>query len=128
MAVVERDVGRRPQHNEHAVAVDSEPLQHGGVGLEVREVVLLLQAGVPQQLRWSDAEACEALVGDRIGHDHLRRRTHAELVLQCRELVVVCCRTRYAEPSRGHGELVRAVRQREVEAARARPLPQFVQA
>jgi len=106
VAMVERDVGRWAQHDEHAVRVDAELLRHCSVGLEVREVVLLLEPGIPQKLRRLDAEASEALGRNRVRHDHLRRRTHAELMLQHRELVVMCGRTRDPEPPGGHGELV----------------------
>ena len=48
--MVERDIGRRAQHDEDAVAVDLPLRQHALVRLEVGEVVLLLQAGVAEQL------------------------------------------------------------------------------
>ena len=43
-AVVEGDVGGRPEYDEDAVRVDAERCRDSGVGLEVGEVVLLLQA------------------------------------------------------------------------------------
>ena len=58
--VVERDVGRRADDDEHAVAVEPELVEHGGVGLEAREVVLLLQPRVAAHLRGARAEPVEA--------------------------------------------------------------------
>ena len=127
VAVVERDVGRRPQDDEHAIAVDAELFEHVQVRLEVGEVVLLLEAGIPQKLRRPDAEVRKALDGDRVRHDHLRRGAHAEVVLQRGELVVVRRRAGDAEPPRSDGELVRTMRQREIEAARPRPFAQCAQ-
>jgi len=49
--VVERHVGRRAQDDEHARRVDAEAAEQRAVGLEVGEVVLLLQARVLLQLR-----------------------------------------------------------------------------
>jgi hypothetical protein len=48
MPVVERDVRRGPKDDEHAVAVDTQSLEHRRVRLEVGEVVLLLQPGIAQ--------------------------------------------------------------------------------
>src|SRR5437868_13620674 len=128
VAVIERDVRRRWQDDEDAVGVDPPAVQQPRVWLEVGKVVLLLQAGIPQQLRGSDSKALEPIWWDRVGHDHLRRRTHAELVLELRELVVVGRRARDAQAPGAEGELVRSVRQREVEAARSRPAVQRAQA
>ena len=55
--VVERDVGRGPEDDDHAVPVHSEPVQHARVGLEVGEVVLLLEARVLDELLRPDAVA-----------------------------------------------------------------------
>ena len=122
--VVERHVGRRPQDDEHARRVDAEPLEQRAVGLEVREVVLLLQARVLDELRRAHAVRPQPLGGDRVRHDDPRRRAAAELVLQRRELVVERRRARDPEPPRGDRQLVRAVRERDVEVAASRPLPQ----
>ena len=124
MPVVQRDVGRRPQHHEHAFGLDAQLVQHRGIGLEVSEVVLLLQPRIAKQLRRFHAEAGKTIGRNRVRHDHLRRRPHPEVVLERRELVVVRRRARDAEPSRGQGQLVRAVRERQVEASRSRPAAQ----
>ena len=66
--VVERHVGRRPQDDEHARRVDAEPLEQRPVGLEVREVVLLLQARVLDELRRARRRtAAAAPAGSRPG-------------------------------------------------------------
>ena len=68
--VVERHVGRRPQDDEHARRVDAEPLEQRPVGLEVGEVVLLLQPRVLHELRRPDAVR---LAGARPGSRPARR-------------------------------------------------------
>ena len=119
--MIQGDVGRRAQHDEDARAIDGEGVQHRRIGLEVRQVVLLLEPGIAQELGRAYAEAREPLGWDRIRHDHLRRRTHTELMLQLCELVVVRRRARNAQTAGGQRQLVRAVCKRKIEVARARP-------
>ena len=92
-------------------------------GSKSDEVVLLLEPRVLEELRWAHAEAGQALRRDRIGDDDPRRRAVAELVLERRVLVVERRRARDAEPARGDRQLVRAVRERDVEAAALRVAP-----
>ncbi len=106
MTVVERDVGRWAQDDEDSAAVDAEELEHAWVGVEVGEVVLLLEARVTLQLWRSHAESLEPLRRDRLRHNDARRGSHAELVLDRRELVVVCRAAGNAEPTRAHRQLV----------------------
>ena len=120
MAVVERHVGRWPQHDERAFRVDPERRGNRRDRLEVRQVVLLLQARVLEQLGWPDAVAGEALGRHRVGDDDLCRGAAAELVLQPGPLVVERRRARNPEPACRKRELVRAVSERDVEAAAAR--------
>ncbi len=127
MAVVERDVRRRPHDDEHARPVDAEGRRHGRVGLEAGEVVLLLQAGVAPHLRGPGAERPQALAGDRVGDDDARRRPAAEPVLDARELVVERVGGGDAERPRGQRQLVRGVRERDVEPPSARPAPQVAE-
>ncbi len=51
VAVVQRHVGWRSDDDEHPLGVEPERIQHGGVGLEARQRVLLLQARVAAHLR-----------------------------------------------------------------------------
>ena len=125
--VVERDVGRRAQDDERSLRVDLPLLERPRVGLEVGEVVLLLEARVLEEFRRRGAVAGEPVDRDRVGHDDLRRGAAAELVLRPRPLVVEGGRARDPEPSRGHRQLVRAVRERDVEVASARPASQRAQ-
>ena len=113
--VVERDLGRRPHHDEDARGVEAVD----GVGrrLEVGEVVLLLQPLVAEQLRRPRAESRQPLGRDRLRHDHPRGRAAAQLMLQPGVLVVEGCRARDPEPPRGQRQLVRPMRQRDVESA-----------
>ncbi len=98
-----------------------ECARHGRVGLEVGEVVLLLEAGVLLQLRRDRVVTGEPLGRDRLGDDDARRRAAAELVLEPRPLVVERRGARDPEPPRGHRQLVRAVRECEVEPTRPSP-------
>ena len=116
MAVVERHVGRRAHDGEHLRRVD--PVEHAPVRLEVGEVVLLLEPRVLDELRRPRAVAREPVRRDRVREDDARRRAQAEVVLQRRELVVVGGRARDPEAARREHQLVRAVREREVEGAR----------
>ena len=121
VAVVERDVGRRAQHDEHARRVDAELARAASGRAEVGEVVLLLQARVLDELRRLDAVRLEPLGRDRVGDDDPRRGAAAELVLVRRELVVERRRARDAEPARRDRQLVGAMRERDVEVAALRP-------
>ena len=67
------------------------------------------------------AVAGEPLGRDRLGDDDPRRGPAAELVLEPRELVVEGRRARDPERARGQRQVVRAVRERQVEAPRLRP-------
>src|SRR5436305_3553686 len=88
MPVVERDVRRGAEDDEHALRVDRPCVENRRVGLEVGEVVLLLQAGVLEELRRLGSVAGESLGGNRVRDDDLRRGAAAELVLEPGELVV----------------------------------------
>ncbi len=126
--MVERDVWGSPDDDEDAIPVDEQLGEHARVGLEVVEVVLLLQPRVLEELRRADAELRHPLERDRFGDDDLRGRPVAEVVLERRVLVVVGRRARDAEPSGRDRQLVGAVREGEVEAAPLRPALQRPQA
>ena len=71
LAVVERDVGRRPDDDDDPLVVDAEPAQRLGVGLEVVEVVLLLQARIGEVASPAvDPEAAQPLERHRVGEHH----------------------------------------------------------
>ena len=127
VAVVERDVGRRPQDDEDPRLVDAEVAERGGVGLEVGEVVLLLQSRVAAELVAGRPVPGEPLGRDRLGHDHPPRGAAAELVLEPGPLVVERRAARDPEAARRQRQLVRAVRERDVEAAALRPAAQAAQ-
>jgi hypothetical protein len=127
VAVIERDVGRRAQHHEHTRRVDAPVGEHGRVGLEVRQVVLLLQARILLQLRRHRAVGLEALGRDRLGDDDARGGAASELMLEPRPLVVEGGRARNAEAPSRHRQLVRPVREREIEVAALRPGAQRLQ-
>ena len=67
-AVVERDRRRRAHDGDRLAGIEAQLGQHRRVGLEVGEVVLLLQPGVAAQLA-PRAVAVQALGRDRLGHD-----------------------------------------------------------
>ena len=62
-AVVERDVRRRADDDECPLPVDEQLVEDGRVGLEVVQVVLLLEPRVLEELRRADAEARHAFPG-----------------------------------------------------------------
>jgi hypothetical protein len=120
-AVVEGDVGRRPDDDERLLRIEREPLDHGPIRFEVGEVVLLLEPLVLPQLRGSDPIPRQSFRRDCVGHDDVGRRTESQLVLEPRELVVEGCCAGDVEAPRGDRQLVGAVRERVVEPATSRP-------
>ena len=88
---------------------------HMHVGPEPVEVVLLLEARVTADLSLAGAQAVETRLRDRVGHDDPARGAAAERVLRKGEFVVE--RVRRADPERAGGErqLVRGMRERDVE-------------
>jgi len=70
--------------------------------------------------RSDDAEPRHPFGRDRLGDDDLRRRAVPEMMLQRRVLVVVRRRARDAEAPRRDRQLVRAMREREVETSSLR--------
>src|SRR5581483_4104268 len=82
LPVVERDVRRRAEYDEHAVRVELPRVEDVRVRLEVGQVVVLLQTRVADELVADGAVAGEPLGRDRVGDDDLRRRSTAELVLE----------------------------------------------
>jgi len=115
LAVIERDVGRRADDHEDAAGIEAETRRQAGVGLEVGQVVLLLQARILEQLVGPDAVAAQSLGRDRVRHDHPPGGTAADVVLKRRELVVEHVHGGDLQPARSEGEVVRSVREREVE-------------
>ena len=100
----------------------------GEVGLEVGEVVLLLQTRIAAQLARRGAVRREALGRDRVGHDDAPREPAVDPVLDLRPLVVERRRARDPEQLRGDRHVVGAVAERGVEAAPPRPARQLERA
>src|SRR5262249_59008485 len=90
--------------------------------LEVREVVLLLQSGVAEDLL-PHAVSGEPLERDRLRDDDSGRSAAPQLVLEPRELVVERGRARDPERAGGKRPVVRAVGEGDVEASRPGPAP-----
>ena len=126
--MVERDIRRRTDDDEHARAVEPERGSDRLIGLEAGEVVLLLQPRVAAELGLVDAVAPQPLGRDRLRHDHPRRGAAAELVLEPGPLVVERGRAGNAEPAGRDRQLVRPVRQRQVEVPALGPAAQMTQA
>jgi hypothetical protein len=118
--VVERHLGRGSDDHERAVGGQAELGEHRGVGLEVRQVVLLLESGIGADLSLR-AVGEEALGWDHVRHDHGTREPAVHLVLHLRPLVVERRGARNAQQARGHADVVGAVPHREVETPAARP-------
>ena len=115
-AVVERHLGRRAHDEDGAGAVEPQLIEDRRVGLEVGQVVLLLEALEAAQLG-ARAVAPQALDRDRLGHDHRARQAAVDLMLHCRPLVVEHRGARHTHDPRGHAHVVGAVAERDVEAA-----------
>ena len=98
----------------------SIPSSTAAIGLEVGEVVLLLDPGIAAELRRLRPEPREAVGWNCVREDDPRRGAQPELVLERRELVVVRGRADDSEAPGGEHRLVRAVGEREVEAAALR--------
>jgi hypothetical protein len=121
VAVVERDVGRRAHDDrESAVTFHAQRLEDPGVGREVGEVVLLLEPGELLELLPLGADAREPRGRDRVGRDDAPGEPAADVVLLDRELVVEHVDGRDAREGGGDRELVRAMRDREVERTAGR--------
>ena len=87
-AEVERVGGRGAHDVEDLRALDAELGEHAAVGLEVGEVVLLLEARVADQLAPAGAVAREPLGRDRVRHEHAVRQPAVDVVLGGGPLVV----------------------------------------
>src|SRR6187402_3538015 len=120
LAVVQGHVWRGPNDDDRALAIEAELVDDARVGLEPREVVLLLEAGIAAHLALACSEAIESVLWNRVGDNDAACRAAAEAVLYTGELVVERVARRNAERPRDHGQLVRGMRQRDVEAAAAR--------
>ena len=119
LAVVQRHVRRCPHDDDRAVAIDAELVEDARVGREPVEVVLLLETGVAPHFRRPCAEPVEPVLWDRLGDDDAARGAAPEAVLDAGELVVERVARRDAERARHHRQLVRGVRERDVEASPA---------
>ena len=104
--------------------VDAELVEDRGVGLEVRQVVLLLQTGVLEQLLARGAEPGQPRRWDRIGGDDAPGQSAADVMLLDGELVVEHVHRRDTGPLGGEREVIGPVRHREVKRA-ARPAVSF---
>ena len=123
-------LGRRTHHDKHAVIHpvrrdaqlgQAQVRQDAGRGLEVREVVVLLEARVAHELLLRGAGLDHRLDGDRVGHQDAARRFPRELSLQPRVLVVLHLGRGDAKRLGDHRQVDRPVGDREVEPLRARP-------
>jgi len=127
-AEVERVGRRRAHHAQQLRAGDAERLEHAAVGLEVRQVVLLLQARIADQLFAARAVAGEALGRDRLRHEHPVGQPAVDVVLDRRPLVVEHRRVGDTQRPRDHRHVGRAVGERAVEALPPRPAEQLAHA
>ncbi len=113
--VIERDIRRSPNDDEHPLPVEPELVEDAGVGLEVAQVVLLLQAGVAAYLGRGRTEHVEPVLRDGIRNDDPAGSPAAQAVLHARELVVERVPRRDPERPRDEWKLVRRVGEREIE-------------
>ncbi len=124
-AVVERDGRRRAHDGDRPRRVEPELAEHRLVGLEVREVVLLLEARVAAQLgaAWRRTGARRS-GGIASGTTTRLRQPAVDRVLDRRPLVVERGRAGDPQQRGGDGHVVGAVAERDVEPASARPARQ----
>ncbi len=110
----------------HSTGAPSTPSsrEHAAVGLEVRQVVLLLEARVADQLGAAGAVAREPLRRDRLRHEHPVRQPAVDVVLGRRPLVVEHRAVGDPQQARDDRQVGRAVGERAVEALGARPAQQ----
>ena len=120
-AVVQRDRRRRADDGDRPGAIEAELGEHGGVGLEVRQVVLLLEPFVAAQLVERRAVRRQALGRDRVRDDDAGRQPAVDVVLLARPLVVEGRDGRDPQQLRGDRDVVGAVAEREVDPPPARP-------
>ena len=115
-AVVERNLRGGAHHDDRPPGVEPQLSKDRGVGLEVGEVVLLLQPRVGAHLA-TCAIAVEALGWDRLGHDHRPRQAAVDLVLHGCPLVVEHRGTGDPQQGSGDAHVVGAMAERDVEEA-----------
>ena len=102
-------------------AVDSQPAENGRVRLEVGEVVVLLEAGVPAEVRRRCAEFAQPIDWDRVWDQHPACDSEADSALQAGELVVLHLHGRHPQDRADDGEVDRPVGKGEAEPSLARP-------
>ena len=115
VAVVERHVRRCTHDDEEPAAIEAQLVQDARTRNEPMEGVLLLEARVAPHLALARSETVEPVLRDRLRDDDAPRGPAAETVLRARELVVERVRGRDPERARDHRQLVRRVRERDVE-------------
>ena len=103
VAVVERDLGRGTDDDDHTRRVEAELDQHSRVRCEPGEVVLLLQARIAANLGSCRSEPIEPFLRDRVGSDDPGGGARTERVLGSRVLVVVGVRRSHPERARAEG-------------------------
>jgi hypothetical protein len=113
--MIERHLRRRTHHDDGTRGIELQPLKDRMVGLEVRQVVLLLQPLIRVHLALCSV-AIQSLGRDRGGHHHCARQTAVDVVLHRGPLVVEHGRTRYAQDRGRHGHVVGTVAEGDVKA------------
>jgi hypothetical protein len=119
MPVVHRDLRRRAHDDDDPRRVDPQLGEHRVVGLEVRQVVLLLEPRVLGQLAAVHPVLAQPLRRDGLGDHHSAGQAAADVVLLAGPLVVERVQRRDAVERGGQREVVGAVRDRQVEALAA---------
>ena len=120
--VVESSLGRRAHRSRHAVGVETQRYEDGRVRSDVRQVELLLEALVANDLLRRRSESPQARLGKGRRNDHSPGEPEAQVI---RRLVLVVHHRhgRHARESRGDDLRVGAVRERHVRTARPGEAP-----
>ena len=117
--VVQRHLGRRPQHHDHPRRIQPQLGGHAGVGRIVGQVVFLLEARVADQLRGADPVPDQRALRDGIGHQHAGGEPSIGVMHGGGELVVEHRHLRDPREAGGHRLVRAAVRHRQVEVLAA---------
>ncbi len=122
--VIERHGRRRADNRDRLGRVQAQLGQNRRIGLEVVQVVLLLETRVAPELG-GGAVTLEALDRNHVRHHHGLRQPAVDVVLDRRPLIVEHRRAWDPEHPRGDRDVVGAVSEREVESAPARKPPEL---
>ena len=117
-AVIQRHLRRRADDRDRALRIERQLGEDRRIGLEVGEVVLLLQTRIRANLAVR-AVGLQALPRDRVGHDDRSRQAAVDVMLDRCPLVVEHRRRRDPQRRGRDGDVIGPVPERDVKACAA---------